>query len=1040
MNRLATAFLRFAVTALFAALPAVAFAQSITTYAGGGIEDGQLATDIAAYGPRGVALDRAGNIYFTERFAGRVRRVDASTGRITTIAGTGAAGFSGDGGAATSASLNQPRGLVVDDAGNVFIADHDNNRVRRVDAASGVITTFAGGGSPETGIGDSDVATKATFDGPWGLVITRGALFVTDDGFRGNRIRRIDLTTKIITTIAGDAGGLPGYTGDTGNASDAKLNQPLGITADASGNLFFADSANNRIRRIDAASNVITTYAGGGTLVDGNGVAATNAKLEFPTVVALDRNGNLVFASDITLRRVDRSSGVIFELTNPQTLVYGLAFGSGKYGYYEDEALNVIRRLDVETGDVITIAGGGSYIGDGLLATGAILHEPLGLAVNRKADLFIADASNNVIRKIDATTHVVTSVAGRVGMYYAEPQEGFDATNAVIGGPRDVAVDSAGNIYIADGHNLRVWRVDAAGKIATYAGGGSTLGDNGPATNALLRPEALAFDSADNLYVADSEAHRIRRIDATTRNITTVAGNGVQGFSGDGGAATAASLDTPRGLAVNAAGDLFISDTNNYAVRKVDAVSHNISLFAGRGQSEGNGDGGSPTATFLQVMRLAIEPATGDLLLVDGNTHRVRRVTANGSKITTFAGSGPPGDFAGDNGPATSAKLNFGFNLGGLAVASNGNVYIADTDNNRVRAVFACGAIAAPVLQSPAANATTTTAPQLSWTQPSLAFRYDVLLDTANPPVKVVASDINEPSFTPSNLEPATKYYWRVIAKGDLFCAPPVTTPSAIASFTTSGKCSAGSFSTIAPANDATNVASPAQLSWQPSAGASSYDVYFGSTNPPSLFAQNISTTSAVVPTSGGRNYWYVVAHAACDPTETTSTSLQTFTAADTTCSGPAPAVQIVSPADGSSSAALSVNLTWRPTGSIDSFDLYFGETSNPPLLATALAATSQTVSGLRPGTKYYWRVAGRGPCANGVTSPIASFTTRSCDAPGATTIVFAPSSVSAGATYSIVWSPADGSDADAAYVVERSRSASFGDVETQVLSSTAAT
>lgn len=1019
-----------AVAVAIVSLHSLAFAQSITTYAGGGIEDGQLAVNLPVYGPRGVALDRAGNIYFAESLNGRVRRIDVATGRITTVAGSGASGFSGDGGVATGASLKQPRGVALDDAGNVYIADHDNDRVRRVDAASGVITTFAGGGALADGIGDGDVATKATFDGPWGLVVSRGALYVTEDGYRGNRVRRIDLTTKIITTVTGGVDGVPGDTGDGAKATDAKLNQPLGITADADGNLFVADSGNDRIRRIEAGTNTITTYAGGGAPADGlgDGGVATNAKLSFPTVVAFNASGNLVIASDSSrLRIVDRNTRVISTLANPQTLIYGLAFDAAGNGYFEDESYNVIRKLDRNTGEVTTIAGGGSYIGDGLLATGAVLHEPLGIRVTKSGDLLIADASNNVIRKVDATTRIVSTVAGKVGAYYAEEQEGHDAVGATIGAPLDVAVDKAGNIYIGDGHNGRVWRVDAAGKIATYASG--------------FRPDALAFDANDNLFVADGDAHVIRRIDAQTKVVTIVAGNSKQGFSGDGGPATAASLDSPRGVAVNAAGDIFIADSNNYAIRKVDAVTHNISLWAGRGSPQDSiGDGGAPTAATLAPMRIAIEPASGDLLVVDGNSQRVRRIAANGSKITTFAGSGPPGDFAGDNGPATDAKLNFGYDTGGVAVASNGSVFISDTDNNRVRAVFACGAIAAPTLQSPANNATTSTAPQLSWTEPALAFRYDVLLDTVNPPVKIVAADVTEPSFTPSNLEPGTKYYWRVIAKGDRFCTPVVTTPSAVSSFTTAATCAASAFNATSPANNATNVASPVQLTWQPSAGAASYDVYFGTTNPPALVAQNITATSYSATIANGRYYWFIVAHASCDATKTIATPLQTFTAADSGCNGPGPTVTTISPANGTTSAALTVDLTWQSTGSLDSFDLYFGEDANPPLLASSLARTTQTVNGLRPGTKYYWRVAGRGACTNGVTSATVSFTTRSCEAPGATSIVFAPSTISAGATYSIVWSPAAGSDADAAYVVERSRTSTFGEVETQVVSSTAAT
>src|SRR5205085_116155 len=244
-----------------------------------------------------------------------------------------------------------------------------------------------------------------------------------------------------------------------------------------------------------------------------------------------------------------------------------------------------------------------------------------------------------------------------------------------------------------------------------------------------------------------------------------------------------------------------------------------------------------------------------------------------------FAGSATTytdGDFAGDAGRATLAKLNFGFSEPAVAVSSIGDVIIADVVNNRVREVSACASVATPLLARPADNSTNvSTAPTLSWSDTLNAFRYDVLLDTVSPPLKVAASDVSENSFTPANLLPSTKYFWRIVAKGDSFCSSTSMSNSAIASFTTSSACAASAFDAIAPADGATVAEPSVLLSWNASAGAATYDVFFSAFNPPSRVATGITATSFRVDALAGTYSWFVVAHATCDPTQTASTPLR---------------------------------------------------------------------------------------------------------------------------------------------------------------------
>ena len=782
--------------------------------------------------------------------------------------------------------------------------------------------------------------------------------------------------------------------------------------------------------------------------------------------MAFDQAGNLLIHTGSGVRRVDKSTRTISTLTvhipgGSNGLVVDAA---GNLLVSSDGAAKVLKFTPASTTDFTVIAGGGHYVGDGLPAAAAILRSPQGIALDSAGNLFIADSANSLVRRVDAATGLISSYAG-IGFYSNDNNEdGKPATESALYYPADVAFDANGDLYIADPGNERIKKVDAKSGILTfYAGSGvpgdaNTNNENVPALQAKLSlPVGIAFDPAGNLYIADRDANRIWKLSAATRTISTFAGNGKEGDSGDGGAATAASLMSPEGVVFDSNNNAYIADSGNSRIRKVTPDGM-ISAFAGGGSEEPPfGDGGPASQALLPPGHLAIDRARGKLYVADYAGSRLRVIDLATSTINTVAGSGSyiysnggfDADFSGDNGPAKDAKLNFPFNYSGVGVDRTGNLFIADSGNNRVRAVFACVAVTAPTLTAPSNGATNaSTAPSLSWSAVTSAFRYDVRLDIVSPPVRVIASDLTETSFTPSNLAPGTRYFWSVTAKGDTFCPTLSTAASAISSFTTAAGCGAGSFDIIAPAEGATNVnGSPLTLTWTASAGAGSYDVYLGAANPAPLVATGVVPLTFSTTTLDRNLFWFVVAHAACDSTKTASTPIHSFTTNVSRMCGAPGTITQTSPAAGASGVSTTVDLTWSVSGqeTPDSFDVYFGTNSNPSLLRSDLArdARSFSLPALDNGTTYFWRVVGKGVCfpAAGASTAVSSFITRTvCTTPGPSQILFAPNTVSSGATYTIVWSVASGLDVDGGYLVERSTSSSFASIlDSQLTSSTAA-
>jgi uncharacterized protein (TIGR03437 family) len=344
------------------------------------------------------------------------------------------------------------------------------------------------------------------------------------------------------------------------------------------------------------------------------------------------------------------------------------------------------------TQTIATIAGTGvlGYSGDGGVATAATLNNPRGLAVDAVGNVYIADVNNAVIRKI-STTGTITTVAGTGVAGYSG--DGGAAVTAQLNGPQAVAVDASGNLLIADTQNRRIRMVSTTGTITTIAGTGTEgySGDGGPATQAMFHQAMdIAFDSSGNIYFADSTGQRVRKI-STSGTITTVAGTGVAGYSGDTAPATSAQLNFPVSIAFDSSNDLYIADANNFRIRMVNPVG-TIVTVVGNGTEGFSGDGGAAASAEINYVYGVRFDSSQNMYIADASNNRVRMVS-NGT-ITTLAGTGNNG-FSGDGGLAVDAMLNFPWFL---AINTSGNLVISDSQNDRVRMVTLLSTAAPPVL------------------------------------------------------------------------------------------------------------------------------------------------------------------------------------------------------------------------------------------------------------------------------------------------------------------------------------------------------
>ncbi len=612
--------------------------------------DHNLAVSAQLSYPDAVAVDAAGNVYIADTVDNRLRVVNTGTvairiagvvinpNDINTVAGNGTpcanpTSACGDGGQATAANLNSPQGVAVDSKGNIFIADSSDHRIRVV-TTSGVISTYAGNGvpcnNPGLGCGDGGAATAANISTPWQISVdAAGDLYVSDPP--ENRIRLIAASTKKISSVAGN--GAMGYNGNNQLATSAELNGPRGVWVDSSGNIVIGDTGNQQVRQVTASNGFITLWAGSG--LGGDNGPATSAILAEDKDVALDSAGNL---------------------------------------YIADTANNRIRKVTPGNppGNITTVAGTGiaGNFGNNGSAVNASLSGPYGLAVDSSSNIYIADTFNLVVRLVNASTGIITTVAGNGQSCNPTTScgDGGPATSASLAFPTNVAVDNAGNFYIADAGANKIRVVNSSGIISTLAGDGSVCdkplinncGDNGPAASAQLNaPMGVAVDSNGNVYIADTMDNRVRKVDPSG-TITGYAFNGKNAFGPNRVAATSSSYNTPQYLAVDPHGNLYVSGSDfYYVIQRIDGYNGTVISVAGlQGDPKFYGfagDGGAALSANLNNFGVAID-GSGHLFVADGGNNRVRYIplvpTANTTAISLTFPTEPIG--------TTSAPMTLG--------------------------------------------------------------------------------------------------------------------------------------------------------------------------------------------------------------------------------------------------------------------------------------------------------------------------------------------------------------------------------------------
>ncbi|MGB6942298.1 MAG: IPT/TIG domain-containing protein [Bryobacteraceae bacterium] len=536
--------------------------------------------------PEGIAVDRAGNVYVADAADNRVRKIGAD-GSIQTVAGTGVAGFAGDGGAASAALLDQPYGLALDAAGNLYIADLGNGRVRKV-GTDGSIQTVAGGGAlPAASTGQGGPATSAQLSQPRNVALdAAGSLYISD--FGANQVYQVT-SNGILTLLAGT--GTAGFSGVGTSALLAELNAPAGLAVDQTGALYVADSGNNRVRKVynGVIITVFNTPAPTGVAVDSTGLPYIAAAGYLGTVV--QQINGIASARDVTL---DAAGDVYFTSGG-----FVMEIPSG--------------------GNVTTIAGSGNspyFGGDGGAATSAQLHSPSGIAVDSAGNWYIADTANNRIRMVTSAGGIST-FAGT-----GDPSQ--------LNSPRGIAMDGSNNLYIADAGNNDVRKITPSGTMTTIA---SQLND----------PVSVALDAQGSVYIADSGNNRIVQVTA------------------GGTVGTFAKINGPLAVAVDASGDVFAADTTQ--VWKIASGGTPASLITGLT---------SPGAMVFA--------SDGTLIIADTGANVIRQLGTSGV-LTVIAGIGTAG-FSGDGSPALAAQLNA---PAGIAMGANGAILIADSGNNRIR-------------------------------------------------------------------------------------------------------------------------------------------------------------------------------------------------------------------------------------------------------------------------------------------------------------------------------------------------------------------
>ncbi len=571
----------------------------------------------------GLAAAKSGDVYIADAVDHRIRVVRPD-GKMQTFAGTGSAGFAGDGGPAGKALFNSPYGVSVDQTGNLFVADLGNKRIRRISADGLVVTTVAGGGTVSAGpAADGGPATGVRLEAPRNVLADRlGGFYFSD--FAVNRVYYVD-RQGMIQTFAGN-----------GSILDIPLRSPAGLTFDPQGALLIADSGNNLIRRV--FRNAMSVYSHSPNRL---------VPLYSPTDIAFDVSGNLYIADDrpaMTLRRA-----VNGDITSISAGGRSLAVDEKGTAYVASGGLVRAITTDVKNNRTVSFfAGNGGYgfAGDEGSAASARLNGPSGINYDFSGNLYIADERNHRVRKV-SPQGVITTVAGLGNSGYAG--DGGLATDARLNAPRAVTVDRFGYVYIAEAGNHTIRRITPSGFISTIAGDGTAgyRGDGGVASSARLRePSALAINEKGELFVADKGNGAVRKILAPGLISTEVEGlSSPQGLCVDaegrlliaelgrvdrleanGRLVTMAAVESPSGIAVSKDGSLFVSDQAKHRILKFSGGT--LTIVAGIGSPGLDGDGGLAVLAQLNTPAGLLMDSAGALLVADTGNHRIRKLFA----------------------------------------------------------------------------------------------------------------------------------------------------------------------------------------------------------------------------------------------------------------------------------------------------------------------------------------------------------------------------------------------------------------------------
>ena len=660
----------------------------VTTFAGSGTAGSANGTGAAASfsAPSGLAADASGNIYVAD-FGNQSVRMITSAGGVTTVAGTFtnpidiAVDKSGNiytvdkvdnlvqklipGGSVTSfgSGFSAPDGIAVDASGNVYVADA-SNRIFKVTSA-GVVSVFAGTGAVGAVNGPG---TTATFNNPGGLQVdAAGYVYVCD--ISNNLVRKIS-PASLVNGLAGS--GTAGSTNGTGTA--ASFNDPTAVAIDASNNLYVADANNNQVRKIVDLGYFITptlplglSISGAGTIT---GIPRAAAAAKTYTISAFNIFGRYNTTVSITV-----DGAPVISYAGPQTYT---------------TAVGITPLSPTNTGGAVSAGAFGSvssFVGTTSpgsangTGSGATFSGPLGIAIDGSGNIYAADEENNLIRKI-TPAGVVTTLAGSG----AQGAANGTGTAASFNHPTGVAVDALGNVYVADQSNNLIRKISAAGLVTTFAGSGTAGSANGTGVAAsFYLPTVIALDAAGNLYVTDLLNNLIRKI-TTTGVVTTFAGNGTAGSAN--GTGTGASFHYPTGITVDGSGNVYVTDQLNHEIRKITSTGV-VTTLAGNGTA-GYADGTGAAATFYNPYAIAVD-GSGNLYVADYNNNEIRLVTSTGV-VTTLAGSTAAGSA---NGVGATATLN---HPSGVALDGQGNLFEADYYNNEIREINVTGFTISPAL------------------------------------------------------------------------------------------------------------------------------------------------------------------------------------------------------------------------------------------------------------------------------------------------------------------------------------------------------